>query len=239
GLSTLGRKVIAEMNKVGMMIDVSHPSKEAIKQMIELSKAPVIASHSSSRALSEHSRNLDDEQLGWIKENGGVVQTVAFQGYLNKDKDSIWASARKELGIKILDSMGVKYLEEKDLEALSDLEKAAYIEKMDSLEPELVEKLEAAKNLPPAVNVTDFVDHIDYLVEKLGIDHVGISSDFDGGGGVVGWDDASETLNVTKELVRRGYTGEEIGKLWSANLLRVLDEVQEVAQNLQKESTEG
>ncbi|MGB3774139.1 MAG: membrane dipeptidase, partial [Leeuwenhoekiella sp.] len=94
GLSTLGRKVIAEMNKVGMMIDVSHPSKEAIKQMIELSKAPVIASHSSSRALSEHSRNLDDEQLGWIKENGGVVQTVAFQGYLNKDKDSIWASAR-------------------------------------------------------------------------------------------------------------------------------------------------
>jgi membrane dipeptidase len=91
------------------------------------------------------------------------------------------------------------------------------------------------KDFPPAVNVSDFVDHIDYMVDKMGIEHVGISSDFDGGGGIEGWNDASETFNVTLELVRRGYTEEEIGMIWSGNLLRVLDEVQAVAKKLQSE----
>ena len=87
----------------------------------------------------------------------------------------------------------------------------------------------------PPVNVADFVDHIDYLVKKIGLEHVGISSDFDGGGGVDGWSDASETFNVTLELVRRGYTEEQIGNLWSGNLLRVLDKAQEIAKQIQAE----
>jgi microsomal dipeptidase-like Zn-dependent dipeptidase len=172
GLSDLGKEVVSQLNYYGIMIDISHPSKEAIKQMIELSAAPVIASHSSARALRDHPRNLDDEQLNWVKENGGVVQTVALGSYLTDRKD-------------------------------------------------------------PPPNISDFVDHIDYMVEKIGIDHVGISSDFDGGGGIVGWKDASETMNVTKELRERGYNNDEIAKIWGGNLLRVLDEVQDIAAKLQ------
>jgi len=176
GLSELGIEVIKEMNRLGIMIDISHPSKEAIRQMISLSEAPVIASHSSARTLCNHSRNLDDEQLGWIKENGGVVQTVAFKSYLNSEK--------------------------------------------------------AKANSTEKVDVSDFVDHIDYLVNSMGINHVGISSDFDGGGGIEGWSDASETFNVTLELVKREYTEIEIEKLWSGNLLRVLDEVSLISNQL-------
>ena len=174
GLSNLGKEVVSLLNYYGVMIDISHPSKEAIKQMIELSKAPVVASHSSARALRDHPRNLDDEQLNWVKENGGVVQTTALGSFLTDRKD-------------------------------------------------------------PPPNMEDFVDHIDYMVEKIGIDHVGISSDFDGGGGIVGWKDASETMNVTKELRERGYSDSEIEKLWGGNLLRVLDEVQAIAAKLQSE----
>ena len=177
GLSKLGIEVIREMNRLGIMIDISHPSKEAIRQIIRLSKAPVIASHSSARSLCDHSRNLDDEQLAWIKNNGGVVQTVAFKSYLNSEKIN--------------------------------------------------------NNI--SVNVSDFVNHIDYLVNTIGINHVGISSDFDGGGGIEGWNDASETFNITLELVRRNYSEVEIEKLWSGNLLRVLDEVSETAIKLQAE----
>ena len=176
GLSELGIEVIKEMNRLGIMIDVSHPSKEAIRQMIEISKAPVIASHSSARTLCNHSRNLDYEQLGWIKKNGGVVQTVAFKSYLNSEKSK--------------------------------------------------------PNSNNKVDVSDFVDHIDYLVKKIGINHVGISSDFDGGGGIEGWKDASETFNVTLELVERGYSETEIEKIWSGNLLRVLDEVSLISSRL-------
>jgi len=172
GLSDLGKEVIELLNYYGIMIDISHPSKEAIRQMAELSKAPIIASHSSARALRDHPRNLDDEQLNWIKENGGVIQTTALGSFLTDRKD------------------------------------------------------------PPA-NMDDFMDHIDYMVEKIGIDHVGISSDFDGGGGIVGWEDASETMNVTSALRERGYSESEIAKLWGGNLLRVLDEVQEIAAKLQ------
>ncbi len=172
GLSDLGKEVIELLNYYGIMIDISHPSKEAIRQMAELSKAPIIASHSSARALRDHPRNVDDEQLIWIKENGGVIQTTALGSFLTDRED------------------------------------------------------------PPA-NMDDFMDHIDYMVEKIGIDHVGISSDFDGGGGIVGWNDASETMNVTSALRERGYSESEIAKLWGGNLLRVLDEVQEIAAKLQ------
>ena len=199
GISELGKKAIDSMNYYGIMVDISHPSKEAIRQTIDHSKAPVIASHSSARALSDHPRNLDDEQLLWVKENGGVIQTVALALFVNKVKH------------------------EKYLNAIENLE--------DKSNKEALEKLK--KEFPP-VNVSDFVDHIDYIKNKIGIDHVGISSDFDGGGGIEGWQDASETFNVTLELVKRGYTEEEISKIWSGNLLRVLDEVQEISSKLQK-----
>jgi microsomal dipeptidase-like Zn-dependent dipeptidase len=174
GLSDLGKEVVGLLNFYGLMIDISHPSKEAIKQMIELSAAPVVASHSSARALRDHPRNLDDEQLLLVKENGGVIQTTALGSFLTDRKD-------------------------------------------------------------PPPNMSDFMDHIDYMVGKIGIDHVGISSDFDGGGGIVGWNDASETMNVTNALRDRGYSDSEIAKLWGGNLLRVLDEVQAVAAKLQSE----
>ena len=200
GISELGKKVIDSMNYYGIMVDISHPSKEAIRQTIAHSKAPVIASHSGARALSDHPRNLDDEQLQWVKESGGVVQTVALALFVNKEKH------------------------EKFREALRNLEN-----------PEDEVALAALKKEHPPVDVADFVDQIDYIKNKIGIDHVGISSDFDGGGGIEGWADASETFNVTLELVRRGYSDEEIAKIWSGNLLRVLEEVAEVAAALQKE----
>jgi membrane dipeptidase len=229
GLSDLGKEVIKEMNRVGMMIDVSHPSKEAMKQMIELSKAPIIASHSSARALCDHSRNLDDEQLEWLKENGGVVQTVAFSSYLNTKKHDKRSEVETNIKKEILETRNVAYLERSELKKMTSEARDIYYDIIDEIQPMVDKRLAEMKDLPPAVNIADFVDHIDYIVKKIGIEHVGISSDFDGGGGIEGWKDASETFNVTLELVRRGYTEDEIAMLWSGNLLRVLDEVQAVA----------
>ena len=233
GLSELGKQVIDEMNYHGIMVDISHPSKEAIRQMAERSKAPIMASHSSARALCNHSRNLDDEQLQWVKESGGVVQTVAFSSYLhteknnayNKAKDSVLKIAGAKHGIPVLDKYEMRAL---DFEALQ-----AYIAARKELLNLAAKDLAAIKLIYPPVSVSDFVDHIDYIKDKIGIDHVGISSDFDGGGGIEGWQDASETLNVTKELVKRGYTQEEIEKIWGGNLLRVMEEVEAVAKELQ------
>ncbi|NER13726.1 membrane dipeptidase [Leptobacterium flavescens] len=233
GLSDLGKEAVAEMNKWGVMIDISHPSKEAMKQMVALSKAPIIASHSSARALCDHSRNLDDEQLLLLKENGGVVQTVAFRSYLNTEKFEARNKFMSGLYKKVADSLGVKWYDRSEFGSLDDDTLLKFIENRQqivSISNDLAAEME---NVPPDVNVADFVDHIDYMVKLIGIDHVGISSDFDGGGGIEGWDDASETFNVTLELVKRGYTEEEIEKLWSGNLLRVLDEVQIIATELQ------
>ena len=232
GLSEEGKKAVAEMNKWGIMIDISHPSKEAINQMIELSKAPVIASHSSARALADHSRNLDDEQLTWIKKNGGVVQTVALNSYLNVDKAKKRRDARNKIIEEFAKKENFEVKERREVRKLSEKERKAYTEKFNAIrkkaKPTIDEKLKDV----PRVDVKDYVNHIDYLVKKMGIDHVGISSDFDGGGGIKGWDDASETLNVTTELVRRDYTKEQIEKIWSGNLLRVLDEVQKVGKEI-------
>ena len=175
---------------MGNIVDISHPSKESIIQMLDLTRAPVIASHSSARQLTNHTRNLDNETLLRIKENGGVVQTVAFGSYVNEERRQY-------------------------------LERAADDDDLN-------------RDEAPKATVSDFVDHIDYLVELIGIDHVGIASDFDGGGGIEGWNDASETFNVTFELVRRGYSEEEIQAIWSGNLLRVLDEVQQIAGEIQR-----
>lgn len=233
GLSPLGKEVINEMNRLGMMIDISHPSKESMRQMVELSKAPIIASHSSARGLCDHSRNLDDEQLEWLKENGGVIQTVAFDSYLNTEKHNAYDAAVKKIYSEVGKKIGFELQEWKDIKELEPEARKEYFEQYRRVQKLAQPKVTKLKEKVPPVDVSDFVDHVDYLVEKIGIEHVGISSDFDGGGGVEGWNDASESFNVTLELVKRGYTEEQIAKLWGENLLRVMDEVEAVAKELQ------
>tara|TARA_R110000823_G_scaffold64943_2_gene152516 strand:- start:7291 stop:8580 length:1290 start_codon:yes stop_codon:yes gene_type:complete len=229
GLSDLGKMAVKEMNRLGIMIDVRHVSKESMKQMIALSKAPIIASHSSARALCNHSRNLDDEQLLLMKENGGVVQTVAFSSYLNTKKHEVHAAYLKDFQKEVADSLGIDWYTFDELADLSDEKKKTFMANYSKVVGLAKANANKRKDRPQAVDVADFVDHIDYMVNLIGLDHVGISSDFDGGGGIEGWSDASETPNVTLELVKRGYSEEEIAQLWGGNLLRVLDEVQEVA----------
>ncbi len=234
GLSDMGREAVGEMNRLGIMIDLSHPSKKANMETMALSKAPVIASHSSARAMNDVSRNLDDEELMALKENGGVVQTVAFRSYVDSEKDAAYREAVNALRAEIAAEMGVEIVaSRRELFDMSADDRAAYEARVAPVEEALEARMDEITAEP--VGVADFVDHIDYMVELIGLEHVGISSDFDGGGGVDGWMDASETFNVTLELVRRGYTEEEIGMLWSGNLLRVLDEVQAVAAELQGE----
>ena len=235
GISELGKKAIDSMNYYGIMVDISHPSKESIRQTIAHSKAPIIASHSSARTLSDHPRNLDDEQLQWVKEKGGVVQTVALAAFVNQEKHKQYQSAQDSVLLAQAQEIGMKYLTPREQYALSEEERDVYKEQYDLLLTQSEDGLKQAAQQFPPVDVSDFVDHIDYLVEAMGIDHVGISSDFDGGGGIEGWKDASETFNVTLELVKRGYTEEAIGKIWSGNLLRVLTEVEKVAAGLQAE----
>ena len=235
GVSDMGKEAIRLMNLYGMMIDLSHPSKDANMQTIALSKAPVIASHSSARALSPNvSRNLSDEELFAIKENGGVVQTVAFSSYLYRDKHNAHQELKDALYAEVAAEMGFEILNYSTRQAMSAEEIAAYRAKYDELEALAKPRLEKEIfPVAPPVDVADFVNHIDYMVNLIGLEHVGISSDFDGGGGIHGWMDASETHNVTIELVRRGYTEDQIAALWSGNLLRVLDEVQAIAAELQ------
>lgn len=233
GLSDFGKKVIAEMNKWGIMIDISHPSKEAIRQMITLSKAPVIASHSSARALNDHSRNLDDEQLFWIKDNGGVVQTVAFKTYVNQRKQNLYNDKISGIRDAVIDSLNIRWYSWPEFSELDSNAQNKFLKNRNMVMALVDDKVKSMTDFQPQVNVSDFVDHIDYMVDKIGLKHVGISSDFDGGGGVDGWNDASETFNVTLELVKRGYTESDISQLWSGNLLRVLDDVELIAKNLQ------
>ena len=227
GLSESGRQAIIEMNKWGIMVDVSHPSRQANLQAIAMSRAPVIASHSAARARADHSRNMDDELLEALKKNGGVIQTVAFDSYIKikppdtPERAAAIAALRKEFGLGAGPGGGGGGGQG----SLTEGRRTQYRVRMDEIDKKFPP--------PPMATVSDFVDHIDYLVKKVGIDHVGISSDFDGGGGVKDWNGADETFNVTLELVRRGYAEEQIAKIWSGNLLRVMDEVQKVAADIQ------
>ena len=258
GLSPLGRRVIEEMNKWGIMVDVSHPSKGSMMQAIGLSKAPVIASHSGVRKFANVSRNMDDEMLMAMKTNGGVIQMVALSGYVKSDpveRGPAITALRQEFGVPngrgggagrgagappaaarcpvetpgsppaAAPGAGRGGRGAAGLETLSADRRAEFDRRM----AEIDRKWPAAGR----ANVKDFVDEIDYAVKLIGIDHVGISSDFDGGGGIDGWNSAAESFNVTLELVRRGYTEEQIGKIWSGNLLRVWRDVERVAKQLQ------
>ena len=172
GLSDLGRQAIAEMNRIGLIVDVSHAAKSSMMQAAALSRAPIVATHSCCRALCDHPRNLDDEQLDMLRAKGGLVQITALDAFLRPP---------------------------------------------------------GADGKSPAT-VADMVDHVDYAVRRIGLDHVGLSSDFDGGGGIPGWANAGETMNLTAELHRRGYGAREIDLLWSGNFQRLMRRVQGMAE---------
>ena len=215
GLSDLGRRAIEEMNRVGIMVDISHAGEQTTLQAIAHSKAPVIASHSGVDAVRLHGRNLSDAELLALKQNGGVIQCVAFASYVKDDgeRGAFIQKTREELG-----------LAPRGRADGTPEQRAA-----------LRERVRAFDAATARANVSDFADHIDHAVELIGIEHVAISSDFDGGGGVEGWNDASETFNVTLELVRRGYTAQQIEQLWSGNTLRVWRAVEGVAARLAAE----
>ncbi|HEX6132795.1 MAG TPA: dipeptidase [Longimicrobiales bacterium] len=212
GLSPFGEQVVAEMNRLGIMVDVSHISKAAALHAARISRAPIIASHSSARALTGIERNMDDEMMRALAATGGVMQVVAFPSYVREtppERQRAIQALREQLGI----GGGRGGMQNAD-----EATRARYQEAMAEIEEKW-----------PSAGISDFADHIDYAVKLIGIDHVGISSDFDGGGGVRGWSNAAETFNITLELVRRGYSEEDIRKLWGGNLLRVWREVERVA----------
>jgi membrane dipeptidase len=211
GLSDFGRQVVSEMNRLGMMVDVSHISDKSFFDVIECSKAPVIASHSSVRAVANHPRNMTDEMIKKLAEKGGVIQICLLDEYIkNPDTTSV--------NYKRLQIIRKKYAN--DLDKMSEAEKEAMFKEWDELK---------AWNQQDLPNVKDFVDHIDHVKNLVGVDHVGIGSDLDGGGGLTDCADVSQFPNITKELVRRGYTQTEIRKIWGGNLLRVFREVEKVA----------
>src|SRR6056297_905394 len=214
GISDFGAEVVKEMNRLGIMVDVSHGNDSVFYDAVKLSKAPIIASHSNARVVTEHERNMTDAMLKLMAENGGVVQLTMLADYLrqappNAERDSAMTALRDNMK-----PMGEMTKEERT--AL----RASF--------QELNEKYPS----PPAT-VQHVADHIDHIVKVAGIDHVGIGCDFDGGGGIEGVFDASEVMNITIELVKRGYTEAEIEKIWAGNLIRVFKEVQSVAEQIQ------
>lgn len=210
GLSPFGRKVVKEMNKIGMIIDVSHVSDKTVADILEISSVPVIASHSCAWALNENPRNINDDLIKIIAEKGGVIQVCFYSGYLknpepNPTRDSLMADLR---------------LRYNDFENLSD----------EMMQKARAERYTINEKFPQKLAlVSDVVDHIDHIVKIAGIDYVGIGTDFDGGGGVEGCIDAGEMKNITIELLKRGYSKEDIEKIWGGNFFRVFRNVEEFA----------
>ncbi len=204
GLTDLGRALIPALNDAGIMVDLSHVGRRTGLEALELSRAPVIASHSGARAVFDNPRNLDDDQLRAIADIGGVAQMVAFRSYLgNVEPAATKALAKLRKRLK-LDAPG------------------AFRNAATATLDEFARERTRIRAEHPDITVSDFADHVDHAVQVAGIDHVGLSGDFDGGGGVRGWDSAAETVNVTWELLNRGYTEAELAKLWGQNVLRVM-----------------
>ena len=238
GLSPFGKQVVAEMNRVGMMVDISHVSKQCMMQATALSTSPVIASHSSTTEFAPVPRNMDDEMLRALAKNGGVAQMVAFSGYVK-------VQPARDSAVRVLNEEFFGPAPQRGAGggrggapgaagggrggAGGGGGRANRASLPPDKLPEYDRRMAAIEARWPTANVKDFVNHIDHAVKVAGIDHIGISSDFDGGGGVEGWRGADETFNVTLELVRRGYTEAQIRKLWSENTLRVMGENQKRA----------
>jgi membrane dipeptidase len=223
GISEFGKQVVAEMNRLGIMCDVSHISEKSFWDLIEISKAPIFASHSGCSALNGHNRNLTDDQLKALAENGGVIQIVALGSFLKAEtpehRDAV-----------------AKLREEMELPGRREMFQMSQ-EERDALQPKLEEfdqRLAGIEEVYPPTGLKDLVDHIDHAVKVAGIDHVGIGTDFDGGGGIPGFNNHGEARNVTDELLKRGYSNEDIKKIWGGNILRVWSEVEKVAAELQK-----
>lgn len=214
GISEFGAQVVEEMNRLGIMVDISHGNDSVFYDAIALSKAPIIASHSNARSVTDHKRNMTDEMLKLMAENGGVVQLTMLSNYLrdapeNPKRDSAVAVLRESM---------------KPASEMTQEERTALRQAFNEIDE---------KYPNPSATVKHVVDHIDHIVKVAGINHVGIGCDFDGGGGIEGIFDASEVMNITIELVRRGYTEEQIEKIWGGNLIRVFKEVQAVAERIQ------
>jgi membrane dipeptidase len=209
GLSAFGTIVVKEMNRLGMMVDISHISDKSFYDVLKVTRAPVIASHSSCRALCGSPRNLTDDMLLALKKNGGVIQICILSNYLKTSEPN------PEMSAKLKELQG-KY---GDFNNLSDS-----VKKMVRNEYRAIQK-----KFEKLATVKDVVDHIDHVVQVIGIDYVGIGTDFDGGGGVDGCRNASEMKNITIELLRRGYSKADITKIWGGNVMRVLRKVQETA----------
>lgn len=214
GVSEFGKQVIAEMNRLGMMIDVSHASDKSFFDAVELSKTPVIASHSSVRAIASHNRNMTDEMIKKLAEKGGVIQICLLDEYLkNPDTTTVKFQLLKKLRAKYKPMLG----------QMTDAEKEVYFKKWEE-----IQDMDSG-DMP---TVQDLCDHIDHIKNLVGVDYVGIGSDFDGGGGLRDCADVSQFPNITIELLRRGYTETEIKKIWGGNLLRVFREVEKHAEKV-------
>ena len=210
GLTPFGREVVASMNDLGMLIDVSHASDESFFQVVEESRAPIIASHSCSRAMCDNPRNMTDAMLLKLKENGGVIQMCVLSEYVKEPAPNPQRDSAKQ----------AVYLKHGNYYDLDQAGKEAF----------LVDWFAVDRDFPAELaTVSDAVDHIDHIVELIGIDHVGIGTDFDGGGELADCFDVSQMGNITLELVRRGYSAADIKKIWGGNLTRVFREVERVA----------
>lgn len=209
GLSPFGVEVVREMNRIGMMVDVSHISDKAFYDVLATTSVPVIASHSSSRALCSSPRNLTDDMLLALKDNGGVIQICILSSYVKTPEPNPVLQEQMQM------------LREKygDINKLTDEQKQQYRD----------ERWQVQEKYRKLATVADVVDHIDHVVQVIGIDHVGIGTDFDGGGGVDGCRTVAEMKNITIELLRRGYSKSEIEKIWSGNFMRVFRQVTEAA----------
>ncbi|HAK79188.1 MAG TPA: membrane dipeptidase [Runella sp.] len=212
GLSPLGEQVVKEMNRLGMIIDVSHVSDSTFYDVVRLSKVPVVATHSGAKAICNHPRNLTDDMLKALAKNGGVVQLNLLSDYIK----TIAPSAEREAAMKALYT---KY-SIKDRRGMMTLPEAEQ-------QKARADFMELNKKIPVQLaTVKDAIDHIDHMVKLIGIDHVGMGADFDGGGALADCFDVSQYENMTIELVRRGYSKKDIEKIWSGNFFRVMKAVE-------------
>lgn len=209
GLSNFGKQVVKEMNRLGIMVDVSHISDKSFYDVIETSSSPVIASHSSVRAIAHHNRNMTDKMIKALAKNGGVIQICLLDDYVkDPDTTSVYYQKRKEFYSNY----------EARSAAMTDEQKRELRKEWRTL---------SEKYPKPLPTVSDYVDHIDYVKKLVGINYVGIGSDFDGGGGLQDCADVSQFPNITAEMLKRGYTAEEIEKVWGGNFFRVFKAVEQ------------
>ena len=215
GLSEFGTKVIREMNRLGMMIDVSHVSDKSFYDVIELTEAPIIASHSCTRTLRDHPRNMTDDMIKTLAENGGVIQIAFYSDYVKKMNENPQRDSAHQ-------ALREKYNHFKDL--TNEQHAAASNEWIE------IDRI-YQKDL---ATVSQLVDHIDHVVNLVGVNHVGLGSDFDGGGELEDCYDVTAIGNITHELVKRGYSDKAIEKIWGENLMRVFENVEQAAVKLNK-----